>query len=1068
MISSVFIRRPILATVMSLIVTLGGYLAMTNLPVAQYPELLPVTIQVNANYMGASPEVISDTVAAPLEQQVNGVEGMLYMQSTSSSDGAYSLMIYFDSDMDPDMCTVNVTNRVQAALPMLPEEVRRTGVLVFKRSSSILLMISMYSPDGTVNNIDVANYAAINVVDDMKRIEGVGDAVIFDAKDYTMRVWLKPDVMASLGVSSDDITAAIQEQNAQFAAGRIGQEPLDEPVETVYMVKTKGRLSTVGEFENIVIRANPDGSILRLKDVADIELGALMYDFQAIYNGKEAIAMAIFLTPGANALNTADLVEEHMERISKSFPDGITYDIPYNTTTFVRISIEEVVKTLLEALVLVFLVVFLFLQDLRATIIPMVAVPVSIIGTFAGMYAFGFSINTLTLFGMVLAIGIVVDDAIVVLENVDRIMEQEKLQPHAATEKAMREVTGPVIAIVLVLCSVFVPVAFLGGLAGAMYRQFAVTIAVSVAISGFVALTLTPALCALLLKTDLHPLGGFFAKFNAWFKRRTDNYTWVVSFLIHHRKIAGLIMLGIFGMAGLLFKITPSSLVPDEDQGFVLSAIIMPDGASLNRVAEVSRNMEKFLSEQEMVEKYVMLNGFDLMAGAIKSNAAAAFIMFKPWDERTGSGESSFDFVQVMNEFASTVPEAIILTFNPPPISGMSNTGGFELYLQSRGGGSSQDLAHVASLLTQEAAQHEQLAGVTSTFSANVPQLYVDLDREQAKMLGIPINTVFSGMQAVFGSQYVNDFNLYGRTYKVITQAKSEYRARSDHFSNLYIRTQTGDMVPLTAIANIIPTEGPDLVNRFNIFNAAHVVGGPAEGYSSGQALDAMEALADKILVGEYEDYEIAWTGSAYQERATGGSSSQMLLLGLLMVFLILAAQYEKWTLPIAVICAVPFAAFGAIAATFLRGLDNDIYLQIALLTLVGLSAKNAILIVEFALMKWESGEVRTPGEAAVAASGLRFRPIIMTSLAFILGCLPLAISSGAGAASRHAIGTGVIGGMLASTFIATIFVPLFFTLIIEWSEKFKNMSSGFRAKMRGHFKRKLKEKLEKRQGQSL
>ena len=1038
MISSLFIHRPILATVMSLMITLGGLLAMKNLPVAQYPELLPVTIQVMATYIGASPEVISNTVAAPIEQQVNGVEGMLYMNSTSASDGTYTLQVYFDSDMDADMCSVNVTNRIQAALPMLPEEVRRTGVLVFKRSASILLMISLFSPDGTVNNIDVANYGSINVVDELKRVPGVGDAVLFDMKDYTMRIWLKPDVMTALGVTPEDVALAIQDQNAQFAAGRIGQEPLKQPVETVYMVQTKGRLSTPEEFENIILRANPDGSILRLKDVARVELGAYLYDFQAVDTGRDAVALAVFLSPGANALNTATLVKEHMDRLSKSFPEGISYAIPYDTTTFVRISIKEVVETLVEAMVLVFLVVFLFLQDLRATVIPMAAVPVSIIGTFAGMYAFGFSINTLTLFGMVLAIGIVVDDAIVVLENVDRIMTQEKLPPHAATEKAMREVTGPVIAIVLVLCSVFVPVAFLGGLAGAMYRQFAVTIAVSVAISGFVALTLTPALCALMLKTDLHPMGGFFARFNAWFKRRTDNYTSVVAWLITHRKLAVLTMLVIFGLTGFFFKITPSSLVPDEDQGDVMTAIMLPDGASLNRVEEVTAKLEEFLSKQEIVDNYVLLVGYDMLAGAIKSNSASAFTMLKPWDERTGKGQSSFDFVNTLYGFAATVPEAIILNFNPPPIIGMSNTGGFELYLQSRGGGSSQELAHVASLLTQEANKHERLADVASTFSANVPQLYVDLDREQTKMLGIPITNVFTAMQSVYGSQYINDFNLYGRTYKVIAQAESQYRARSEDFSNLYLRSEKGDMIPLVSIANIVPTEGPDLVTRFNIFNAAHIVGSPAKGYSSGQALDAMEEVAARVLTGEYSDYEIAWTGSAYQERVSGGSSTQMLLLGLLMVFLILAAQYERWTLPIAVICAVPFAAFGAIAFTLLRGLDNDIYLQIALLTLIGLSAKNAILIVEFALIRWESGSVRTPAEAAIAAAGLRFRPIIMTSLAFVLGCLPLAVSTGAGAASRHAIGTGVVGGMLASTFIATVFVPLFFTLVIESNERFK------------------------------
>ena len=1063
MISSIFIRRPILATVMSMVITLGGILAMASLPIAQYPDLLPVTVQVSASYMGASPEVISETVAAPLEQQVNGVEGMLYMQSTSASDGSYTLMVYFDTESNPDMDTVNVTNRVQAALPLLPEEVRRTGVMVTKRSPSILLLITMYSPDRRVNAIDVANYAAINVVDDIKRVKGVGDAIIFDNKDYTMRIWLKPDILAQLGLTPSDIGAAIQEQNAQFAAGRIGQEPVSKEIETVYMVQTKGRLSTPEEFGNIILRANQDGTILRLKDVARIELGAGSYDFQGKFNGHDSIAMAIFLTPGANALETADLVEEHMAQISEQFPGGIAYEIPYNTTTFVRISIEEVVQTLVEALVLVFLVVFLFLQDLRATIIPMVAVPVSIIGTFAGMHLFGFSINTLTLFGMVLAIGIVVDDAIVVLENVDRIMETEKLQPHAATEKAMREVTGPVIAIVLVLCSVFVPVAFLGGLAGAMYRQFAVTIAVSVSISGFVALTLTPALCALMLKTDLHPVGGFFAAFNRWFKKRTDNYVAIVKYLLSHRKVAALLMLGIFGLTGLLFKTVPASLVPEEDQGYILSSIMMPDGASLSRVSEVCLKLQEHLKKQEIVKDVVTLAGFDLLSGSLKTNAGSAFIMFKPWDERKKPTQSSFAFVGEMFKFAATVPEALILSFNPPPISGMSNTGGFEMFLQNRGSGSSKDLAHVAQLMATEANKHPQLAGVTSTFSANVPQLYVDLNREQAKILGVSISSVFSAMQGTFGTQYINDFNLYGRTFKVVTQSESEYRARADHFNELYVRSDKGDMIPLTAIANIEYTEGPDLINRFNIFPAAKIVGGPAEGFSSGQALAAMQETAKNLLVNEYADYKIAWTGSAYQEIAAGGSSSQMLLLGLLMVFLILAAQYEKWSLPLAVITVVPFAAFGAIAATFLRGLDNDIYLQIALVTLVGLSAKNAILIVEFALLKWESGSVQTPAQAAAEASGLRFRPIIMTSLAFILGCMPLAISSGAGAASRHAIGTGVIGGMLASTFVATLFVPLFFTLVIEASDYFRNnfgkISLPFRNKLKQLKEQKLARK---------
>lgn len=1044
MISTVFIRRPILATVLSLVISLGGLLAMANLPIAQYPDLLPVTVNVTASYMGASPEVISQTVGAPIEQQVNGVKDMLYMTSTSSSDGSYSLDISFSAETDPDIATINVNNRVQAALPSLPMEVRQVGVNVDQQSPSILLIVAMFSPDATYNIIDLSNYALINVLDELKRVEGVGSAAIFGARDYSMRIWLKPDIMAQLGLSPNDVNSAIQEQNAQFAAGRIGQEPLSGKVETVFQINTKGRLSSTEEFGDIIIRANPDGSILRLKDVARIELGAMNYDLMAKQNGKDTVAIGVYLTPGANALSTADRVMAAMQTMSQKFPEGIAYDIPYDTTTFVRISIEEVVQTLLEALFLVFCVVFLFLQDLRATIIPILAVPVSIIGTFAGMMAFGFSINTLTLFGMVLAIGIVVDDAIVVLENVDRIMIDEKLDPYTATAKAMAEVTGPVIAIVLVLCSVFVPVTFLGGLAGAMYKQFAVTIAVSVTISGFVALTLTPALCAMLLHVDLKPMGGFFAKFNEWFKRRTKNYTDAVAYLTHHRKISMLAMLALFAVTGLLFKVVPGSLVPDEDQGYILAATILPDGATTQRTLEVNTKLDQFTINSPLRQNVITLSGFDILSGSLKSSSGVSFITLKPWDERKGEKNSSFTFANDVIRYGSTIPEGLVLAFNPPPISGMSNTGGFELFLQNRGAGNNKDMEAMAKKLVQAASERPELTGVSTTFSTNVPQIYINLDRDQAKALGVPISNVFNAMQSTFGSQYVNDFNLYGRTFKVISQAEDKYRSHINNLNELYVQSSSGNMIPMTSLAKVELTEGPDIVNRFNVFPAAKIVGNPAPGYSSGQAINAMEETAKKVLS---TDYDIAWTGSAYQEKATGGSSSQMLLLGLLMVFLILAAQYEKWTLPLAVIAAVPFAVFGAIAATWLRGLDNDVYMQIALVTLVGLSAKNSILIVEFALARWESGLAHTPAQAAIEAAGLRFRPIIMTSLAFILGCVPLAISSGAGAASRHAIGTGVIGGMLASTFISTLFVPLFFTLVIEGNERLRMTLNNLRKK---------------------
>ncbi len=1002
MISRFFIHRPIFACVISIVIMLAGFMAMRTLPIAQYPEIVPPQVIVSAVYPGASPEVIAATVASPLEQQINGVDGMLYMNSVSAGNGAMTISVSFAVGTNPDQATINVNNRVQAATAALPEEVRRQGVTVTKRSPSILQVVNTFSPDGRYDSVYISNYVLVNVVDELKRLPGVGDAAIFGAKDYSMRVWLHPDKLAQLKLTPGDVALAIREQNAQFAAGRIGQEPSSSPLELNYLVTTKGRLTTPEEFENIILRAESDGSTLLLKHVARVELGAKDYDVRTQLNGKPTVAVGVFLTPGANALETADRVAAKMQELSQRFPDGISYSIPYDTTKFVRISINEVVHTLVEAMVLVFLVVFLFLQNWRATLIPCLAVPVSIVGTFAGMYALGFSINTLTLFGLVLAIGIVVDDAIVVLENVERIMASERLTPRKATIKAMEEVTGPVIAIVLVLCSVFIPVAFMGGLAGQMYKQFAITIAVSVVISGLVALTLTPALCALMLKPGHHEPPAFFRWFNGWFERVTHRYTGGVTFLIRRAGLALVLFACLGGVTWHLFQIVPGGLAPDEDQGYIIGLSILPDGASLQRTRVVADLIDKSHMEDPRVANLITLTGYDLLSGVPKPNFVTSFVPLKPWDERKGPGQSSFDYARKVFGVGMGVPEGIVLAFNPPPISGMSNTGGFELYVQNRGEGDSKDLAATVNKLIAAAARRPELAGVQTTFSANAPQLFISLDRNKAKALGVPVNTIFDTMQATFGASYVNDFNKFGRTFKVQMQSEADFRARPADVANVFVRATSGEMIPLTSLVDVQEVTGPEVVERFNVFPAAKVVGGPAAGYSSGQAIAAVEQVAAEVLPAEYT---LAWSGSAYQEKQTGGSSSLVFVLGLVMVFLILAAQYEKWSLPLAVIMAVPFALFGAICAVWLRGLANDVYLQISLVTLIGLAAKNAILIVEFAVIKRHEGLSLV--ESAIEAARLRFRPIIMTSLAFVLGCVPLAISTGAGAASRHSIGTG-------------------------------------------------------------
>ncbi len=1033
MFSRFFIDRPVFASVLSLVIVIAGLMAMRALPIAQYPNIVPPEVQVTATYPGASAEVIASTVAAPLEQQINGVNRMIYISSTSSNNGTLTIEVTFEIGTDPDQAAIDVNNRVQAALPRLPEEVRRQGVIVNKRSSAFLQVITMYSKDGSRSPLFVSNYALLNVLDELKRIPGVGEAILFGARDYSMRVWLRPDKLAQYRMTPADVANVIREQNSQFAAGAFGSEPMDNPQAFTYTVTTQGRLVTEEEFGNIILRSDANGATLRLRDVARIELGAQDYSLSAKFDDKPAVGIGLFLQSGANALDTTAAVGKRMEELSQRFPPGVDYSLPFDTTRFVRISIEEVVKTFVEAILLVVLVVFLFLQNARATLIPVLAVPVSLIGTFAGMYLLGFSINLLTLFGMVLAIGIVVDDAIVVLENVERLMTQEGLSPREASIKAMEQVTGPVIAIVLVLCAVFVPVGFLGGMTGEMYKQFAITIAVSVAISGFVALTLTPAMCAALLKPTHAEPGRFFRWFNRSFERVTNGYLTGVHFLLKRALLGLVLFAGFIAITVSLYNSRPTSLVPDEDQGYVIYAAFLPPGAALSRTKAVMDEMTARILQQQPAAHAVSFAGLDGLSFSNKTNSGIAFVTLKPWDERTAPEADARNFYKSLMGLGADIKDAFILSFNPPPITGSSTTGGFEMFLQNRAGADSKTIAADVGKFLEAAGKRPELAELRTTLDVGVPQYFVDLDREKAKALGVPIQDLFATMQSTFGNYYINDFTLYGRIFRVSLQAEAEFREKPEDLRHVFVRSDKGEMIPLDTLVRIERVIGPDLVDRFNVFPAAKVSGAAAAGYSSGQALKAVEEVAAQALS---TDYSVGWVGPAYQEKRVGGAAAIAFIFGIIMVFLILAAQYGRWLLPLSVLMAVPFAVFGAVLAITLRGINNDVYFQVGLLTLIGLGAKNAILIVEFAVLQRKEGQSLM--QAASEAAHLRFRPIVMTSLAFILGCLPLAISSGAGSASRHSIGTGVIGGMLAATAIATFFIPLFYALIAGLAERWE------------------------------
>ncbi|MDR2724194.1 MAG: multidrug efflux RND transporter permease subunit [Holosporaceae bacterium] len=1035
--SRFFIDRPIFATVISLIIVIAGIISINNLPVAQYPEIAPPTITVTATYPGADAETISEAVLAQLEQKINGVEDMIYMSSAASGNsGISTTQVFFKVGADPDKAMINVNNRVQMAMSSLPEEVRKYGVVVAKRSSTILRVMALCSDDSRYDATYMGNYAILNIVDELKRVEGVGDASVLSGNAYAMRIWLKPDKLAKLCVSVSEIAAAISAQNMQRAAGSIGKKPMDIKVERSYLIVAPQRYTSVKEFEDIILRANPDGTSLRLKDVADVELGAQTYDIVSKNRGHDAVPIMIFLSPGANALATAERVDKKLAELSAHYPRGIHHKVIFDTSGFVRHSINEVIKTLLEAIGLVFLVILLFLKNLKATLIPCLAVPVSIIGAFAGMMVFGFSINTLTLFGLVLAIGIVVDDAIIVIENVERLMRSKKLSARDATVKAMEEVSGALVAIVLVLCAVFIPVSFMGGLAGTMYRQFAITITISVIISGACALTLTPALCAIFLRNNSSSstvVTGFFSWFDDKFGKLTILYVRAVEFFLKNVKISLTVTAVIFCTTYILFKSTPGSLLPEEDQGVFLSCAIMDPAASLDRSIKVISEVSEIMEKDPNIRDSNYIAGYDMLSGTVATNAATMFFLLNDWSTRTKTEQSSQMLANKVMGIGSGITDGIVLAFCPPPIVGMSVTGGFEAYIQQIGKVDGKSLEVKIKELLAAAAQRPELSKLNTTYNASTPKFRMDVDNLKALSLNVPIGEIYTTMAAMFNSLYVNDFSQYGRGYKVMMQARGDYRAYPEQINELYVKSSTGNMVPLSSFVKLTPIIGPVISERFNVFPAAKILGNAAPGYTSGEAISALEAVARQVLG---SDYALSWTGSAYQEKEAGGTSYNALLLGLLMVFLILAAQYERWTLPLAILVVVPFAMFGAILAVWLRGFSNDIYFQIAIVTLAGLASKNAILIVEFAVILRNSGENLM--EAALKAARLRFRPIVMTSLAFILGSLPLAISSGAGCASRHSLGTGVIGGMLGATILAPLFIPLFYVLITGRSERFR------------------------------
>lgn len=1027
-----FIHRPVLAIVISLIILLSGAVCIYSLPVAQYPAITPPVIQLDADYAGANAQVLEETVASCIEQQINGAEGMLYMRSICANSGHYTLQVTFDLSRDQDMAMVDVQNRLSKATPLLPTEVTQSGVSVKKQSTQQLLYLNFYSGDGSRDDLFVSNYCVINIIDQLARLNGVGSAAILvGQRDYSMRIWIKPDVLAKLGVTVDDIVGAIQTQNVQAAAGSIGDPPQKAGVEFQYPVNVKGRLTTPEEFGNVIIRTQPNGAYLRVRDVARVELGANTYSTKGQFNGNSSVVIAIYQQPSANAVALAKSVKAKLAELSKSFPTGINYTVTYDATIFVVKSIEEVVQTLFEAIVLVLIVVFVFLGNFRATLVPILAVPVSLVGTFAGFAALGFSINLLTMFGMVLAVGIVVDDAIVVVEAVELHIEHG-LPPMEATEKAMDEVSGPVMAIALVLCAVFVPVAFMGGMTGVMYKQFAITLAVSVLLSALVALTMTPALCSLLLRPRSEKgiidylFGWFFKLFDIVFGWFTHLYTAIVRFLVKNLIVSFLIIGAVYYGAYHLATTTPTGFIPMEDQGIVLISCTLPSGASLERTEAVVNKLDEIMKKHsDAVENTIGLVGYNIMQGNMSSNAGAVIGALKDWDERTTPETQLRGLIAAMTKEASEIKEASTVVFCPPPVPGLGMSSALTMEFQDRSGGEIMPMFLAAKDFIAKVNQRQDIfTSAYTMFNPAIPMLKVDVDRDKLQNLQIPVKSAFLAMQINLGGYFINQFNQFGRTWRVMMQAESAYRRDPSDIGSIYLRSQNGSMVPLSTVTTVNQTTGPEVVLRYNLYRTVEVNASTKTGISSGQGIATIEELASKLP----NQYGFEWTGMAYQEKQASGQTMVILGLGLVFVFLFLAAQYESWGIPFAVLLSMPTVVLGALLGVNAAGLDMNIYVQIGILTLIGLSAKNAILIVEYAKMNYDGGMDLI--EATVEGARIRFRPILMTSFAFILGVLPLAQAQGASAACRAALGVSVMCGMLAATLVGIFIIPVLYVTV--------------------------------------
>jgi multidrug efflux pump len=1039
MFSHFFIDRPIFAAVIALIISVVGVVAMVKLPIAQYPQVTPIQIQVTATYPGANATLVAQNVGAPIEQQVNGANNMIYMSSTSSSTGNYTLTVYFTIDTDPALAQVDVQNRVNQATAQLPQAVQAQGVAVQQKTSTFLMVLAFYSPDGRYDADFVSNYTNVQILGTINRINGANQASIFGVPEYAMRVWLKPDRMAQLAISTTDIANAIKNQNQQFAVGRIGAAPTPYPVQQTFPVTTS-TITEASQFDNMILRSqNADASLVRVKDVGYASLGAQSYSLRTSYQGKPATLIAIYQQPGANAIQVSKDVRATLAELSKSFPEGLKYEVALDTTLFVQASINEVVKTFFEAVVLVVLVVFIFLHSLRLTIIPTLAVPVSILGALVGMLIFGFSINMLTLFGMILAIGLVVDDAIVVVENTERNMVQHGLSPRDAAKRAMDEVSGPVIAVVLVLNAVFIPVAFLGGITGALYKQFAVTIAISVLFSGVVALTLSPALAAILIKAQHGPKKGFFKWFDDTFDRLTNGYVSGVKWATRNYLVCLVAFAVVVVGSVLLFRLLPTAFVPQEDQGYIFVAYFLPDSASLDRTGDVGKAAADIVGKNAAVANIAEVDGYSLIDSQSKTNFGVLFVSLKDYEERKTAALSADALIADARRGFAPIQGGLVVPVNPPAIPGLGVTAGFQMWIEQKGAGDYHQLADVVDQIIAKARARRELAGVNTTIRADGQQLLADVDREKAEVLGVPVQDAYNTLQTMFGSLYVGQFPKDSRLYQVVLQAEPKYRMTPEDIGRFYVKNREGNMVPLSALVTARYVTGPDLVTRFNNYPAIAINGAPAPGVSSGEALSAIREAAEEVMPSGY-GYE--WAGEAREEVSSGSTSAIAFVFGLLFVFMILAAQYESWSLPVGVMMAVPFAILGALVAIALRGIPNDLYFQIGLLTLIGLAAKNAILIVEFAV-EMNRKEGMSFFDAAAEAARLRLRPIVMTSFAFVLGTVPLAIATGASANSRHSIGTGVIGGTLAATVIAIFFIPMFYWLLETASSKLFGREKG-------------------------